>query len=177
MSLFWKVKTWEAKITGTVNFNNGNSETYLLTTYQELSPSIQINSEEYYVCKGFEAFSFGRTIQTSLVIGGADPVIFDYAWNFLYNFNSEGGFGAYRSGNLFYPSFETQLPGPVISFDAPTYNTNVGVYQISLNGFTISGELYALDDNAPSGNALIKIRAKEYWSYGGTYDTATGDPL
>jgi hypothetical protein len=177
MSLFWRVKTWEAKITGTVSANTGISITYLLTNYQELSGSPQINSEENYVCKGVEAFSFGRVIEVLLDFGGGDQVISDYAWSFLYNFNPEGGFGAYRNGNIFYPSFETQLPGPVVSYDAPTYNTNVGIYQISLNGFTISGDLYAADDLAPSGTALIEIRAKEYWSYGGTYSTTTGESL
>ena len=178
MSLFWRVKTWEAKITGTVSFNTGNSITYLLTNYQELVRNRpEINSEENYVCNGDETFSFGRVMEVLLASEGQDPVIFDFSWGFAYNFNPESGFGAYRNGNLFYPSFETAIVGPVVSYDAPTYNTNVGIYQISLNGFTISGELYAADNLAPSGAALIEIRAKEYWSYGGTWNTSTGEPL
>jgi hypothetical protein len=173
MSLFWKVKTWEAKITGSVFYNNGQTITYLLSTYQELVRNRpEINSEENYVCNGSAGFEFEKVIQASVAQEGGDPVIFDYRWNFLYTF-----LGAYRSGNLFYPYFQTEILGPVISYDAPTYNTNVGIYTISLNGFTISGDLYAADDNAPSGTALIEIRAKEYWSYGGTYNTSTGLPL
>jgi hypothetical protein len=173
MSLFWRVKTWEAKITGSVSYNNGQTVTYLLSTYQELERNRpEINSEEDFVCNGNAGFEFERVIQVSVAQDGEDPFIFDYRWSFLYTF-----FGAYRNGNLFYPYFETQNVGPIISFDAPTYNTNVGIYQISLNGFTISGDLYAEDDNAPSGTALIEIRAKEYWSYGGTYNTQTGARL
>jgi hypothetical protein len=178
MSLFWKVKTWEAKVTGSVYYDDDYSITYLLSTYQEMQrvqPLSGLNSEEDYLCNGASRFSFRTPTEYSYVADGQSPIIIPYNFRFFYNFNPDSGSGSYRNGNLFYPAFETELEGGVSSWRDD--NTIVGTLQISLNGFTISRDLYFTDGRSASGNVLIEIRAKEYWSYGGTYNTQTGAPL
>jgi hypothetical protein len=62
----------------------------------------------------------------------------------------------------------------------PEMTKILGNYSISFGGFTKNGDLYGEADgigpNQPttSGSVSLQIRAKEYWSYGGKYDTTTG---
>ena len=41
--------------------------------------------------------------------------------------------------------------------------------------YDFSGDLFGPDGS--SGAVLIEVKAKEYWSYGDTYNTTTGKPL
>jgi hypothetical protein len=51
----------------------------------------------------------------------------------------------------------------------------VGSWSVSLYGTSITGTLYA--QGLDSGSFNVNFIGTEYWSYGGTYDTATGAPL
>ena len=55
------------------------------------------------------------------------------------------------------------------------YTAKIGTYKITYLDYDIVGNLFGTDGS--SGTALIEVNAKEYWSYGGTYSTTTGQPL
>jgi hypothetical protein len=53
----------------------------------------------------------------------------------------------------------------------------VGSYDINFFGGSISGILTAGSFAIASGSLKMVFNATEYWSYGGTYNTTTGEPL
>ena len=56
-------------------------------------------------------------------------------------------------------------------------DVQVGSYDINFFGGSISGILTAPSFAIASGSLKMVFNATEYWSYGGTYNTTTGEPL
>jgi len=52
-----------------------------------------------------------------------------------------------------------------------------GLYNINVGVGILTGSLYGPKSAWESGSFNMAINATEYWSYGGTYDTSTGQPL
>jgi hypothetical protein len=57
----------------------------------------------------------------------------------------------------------------------------VGTWSMEFFGGPIVGNLYSQSGGSGSWDGssgiIMTISAKEYWSYGGTYNTTTGEPL
>jgi len=167
MGLFWRVRAWEAKATG--SFHDAVLEAtiaYTSNSFEDMTPSVIVNEEKNLVCYGSRTFYFERAATATITPdegGSYDADGITYA---QYNFSSIN-----KSGSTYYPYI---LIGSINSASS-SYTSKIGTYKITYLDSNISGDLFGADGS--SGNALIEIRAKEYWSYGGTYSTSSGSPL
>ena len=160
MALYWRTKKWRVDASGSFTSDDYDYPiTYSGSSLATRTPKVE--AEENLVCTGKSEF---------VVLG-------DILWNgglskaeFAYDFT----FG-YKSDSKFYPYFVCNAPliGTFPSGD------KVGNIFISFNGYTKTGSLYYSQDapGTPSGNVLLSFTCIEYWSYGGTYDTTTGQSL
>jgi hypothetical protein len=174
MTLFWRVKRWEGRLSGgyveegefgqiyTTTFSGGGS-------YSQLNPFFFFPSEEMDLVCSYGQFYFSRDagsyVTQSDAYYGAGNVIL----SFYYSFNESE---AFSDGSTIFPSFTVYGAG-----SSSGNGGQVGTYTLSFNGYTESRPLYTAYGSVNSGSVSIDIRAVEYWSYGGTYDTATGRPL
>jgi hypothetical protein len=173
MALFWRVKNWEFKTTGTLNATY--DITYLGSSWATATIDNPVSSEEQLVCKGEDLFTF-----TSYVDGLIDdhtnpPYTLNGIRQFSFSFGSDVDYGAKYQGSTYYPLFSFQLFGPILSTSLPGYPAVVGTYYLSFLDYLFEGDLYGA--GGVSGNVEVEINAKEYWSYGGTYNTETGEKI
>jgi hypothetical protein len=167
MALFWRVKTWEAKASGSFRDNvlEANIE-YTSGSFENMTPSVIVNEEKNLVCYGNRTFYFERPATATITPDEGDPYDVDGSADFQYSFSSIN-----KSGSIYYPYIFISS----INSTSSGYTSKIGTYKITYLGHNIAGDLFGQDGS--SGNALIEIRAKEYWSYGGTYSTSIGSPL
>ena len=133
------------------------------------------NTEEDIVCDTNE----GRR---AFYAPDAITVLFSFQQNPLllpifmfYSFNSDSGAVKESDNSFFYPDFTAQFHVLDTRNIGKSY---VGDCNLSFYGYNKNLPLYANQGDDPSSfNISASIRAKEYFSYGGTYDTATGNPL
>ena len=153
MKMYWRVKTWEVRATlsGRTNTPPDNGE-YVFTYGWDAS------EEEELVC-----------IKTFSQKSGGSP----FEDNSFAFYPSTNGF-ALACSFLFVPSGDGGEPY-ISSFSID----GVSPSQLSIQNFGDGGtcNLY----NKPAGisdygSMDITIKALEYWSYGETYDTTTGEP-
>lgn len=185
MTLFWRVKTWELKVNGELNYTTGSLEkiTYDNEEFFECEATgTSIATEEDFVCvqdaDNFKFLTAGRlnqlyTFRDGDTISGSFRHYFDFSFTTLDK-------RIITDGSNFFVNFFSGLPSGVVTKDEDLFPNNtkiVGSYSISFGGFTKSGELLGPEGDNVSGNLSLQIRAKEYWPYGGTYNTETGLPL
>jgi hypothetical protein len=162
MALFWRVKIWEAKATG--SFYDGDLEQtieYISDLFEEMIPSVELTQEEDLICKGNELFYFQR--EALVLVDGVEETS---NINFRYSFSS-----IKKDDSNYYPYF---LVSSVNSLSSG-YTSKIGTYKITYLDIDLVGDIFGNDGSF--GNVLIEINAKEYWPYAGTYDTATGNRL
>jgi len=155
MKMYWRVKTWEVRATlsGRTAIPPDNGE-YVFTYGWDVS------KEEELVClKTFSQKSGGSSF-------------------------TENSFALYPNTNgtqlacsiLFRPSDDGGEPNI-----SSAYYSIVGKtpFELSIQNFGEGGTctLYSSNTLPAYGSMSIVIKALEYWSYGGTYDTTTGEPL
>ena len=168
MALFWRVKTWEAKATG--SFQDPSLSANIIFTsssFADMTPSITIEQEEDFVCKGNETFNFDREGATATLDFGEGGEFFVTGnITFQHIFSS-----IKRDGSTYYPKFYISF---INALTSPSffYSAKIGTYKITYLEYVIEGDLFG--PNGSAGSALIEINAREYWSYGGTYNTSTG---
>jgi len=156
VSLFWRVKKW------TYEDNLGSVGVSIqFSTEPENEETIVCNDSLYY---NFIDFDRGLTLSR------ADIELFR---------NTSGSALTLKVGDLYYPyvSFYGTYSGGgdyATAWGDQEYSAT-GTFTISWLGYNIStllyGELY------PTRPFIAKYTATEYWSYGGTYNTSTGEPL
>jgi hypothetical protein len=204
MTLFWRVKKWEVKVTGVLNYTyppSGDSYRFLQSlTYPSDSffecetRGTNITTEEDFVCvQDADDFIFGSFAPTREFQFGPDeeggplppPIVTNFLQFFIFKFTTLDEL-IITDGSNFYVNFISFVPGTARlgtkDLDNFPEATKIqGNYSISFGGFTKNGDLYGEADGvaAPrfpttSGSVSLQIRAKEYWSYGGEYDTTTG---
>ena len=169
MTLFWRVKKWEGRISGgyVEQFNQGTYTTTLSggENYAELNQSISSPNEEADLVCSTGQFLFSRDAGNFSTTGPAYSAQGNLILSFRYFFNN-----ALSNGNRIYPAFSIGGGG-----SSEVDGGQVGSYTLSFYDCDKSGPLYTL--LATSGSVSIDIRATEYWSYGGTYNTSTGARL
>jgi hypothetical protein len=160
-ALFWRVKKWTF------------ADAFLGKTSEPFSLFGSPESEEGFVCTG--GFSFQGIFYGSLAPGAVSQIIdFD-----LFTTSQK----VLRVGNLYYPRlfFSGQYFDDSGFFsNGLTYRETAGpylsgVFRINFAGTTISMDLYSGYEDA--NFYIADLAANEYWSYGGTYNTSTGQPL
>jgi len=157
MKMYWRVKTWRVSVTLSDRTVPGSptNGTYISDCYWNVS------SEEGLVCPGLFFVSSG---------GGEGWENFGFT---IYQ-NTDGN--SIAAGFLFTPTGDSGEPE--ISSVSNLSNQPGGTLSIENFGEGGSCTIYVPNVTLPEyGNLSINIRANEYWSYGGTYNTETGEPL
>ena len=188
MALFWRVKKWEATASGTLRRLSGDTQSLTLDgVTRELQPQEPIPLiEEDLVCFNSEAkgnliyytYAAWATDQSGNPFSDVLGLVVSSGYS-----NDEQYSGVEKTENNF------RIAGFVV-FSAtilingngntpPIYSyplVEAGNYQIITSVGTMTGKLWTgwTDQVA---NCNVVINAKEYWSYGGTYNTSTGEPL
>jgi hypothetical protein len=128
----------------------------------ELTQYTPVTSEESLVCKGGDEYGFFGDIN---VDSGTQPVEVFYAYT-----------SGYKTDSKFFPTFALNTIYISSSPAGSPSGQKIGDVRLLFNGYTITKDLY-INDTGASGNVLLDFTCTEYWSYGGTYDTATGNLL
>ena len=161
MALFWRVKTWEARASGSFySYSIGSDITYTSNSFSDMTPSITIQEEKNLVCKGSETFSFSRNATANIPSPISGTIDFGYTFTSIK-----------KNASTYYPSFFV-VSINALSLYSPFFAAKIGTYKITYLDYDITGDIFSADGS--SGSALIEIRAKEYWTYGGTYNSQTG---
>jgi hypothetical protein len=184
MGLFWRVKTWEAKITG-AQVVSGFGDSLTITPAEDFyrtlnqNPSLNFNKEEDLVCYAGEAFSFEGDFPIKRAYQNP-PEEFDAVATMFFRFTF---YEIRKAGDVYYPYLSIYLDGGGTFSNSVGDGPKAGGYTITAAGagLSIANDLffqfYPPEGFEYAGGLSIQIRAKEYWSYGGTYNTATGEPL
>lgn len=165
MYIYWRVKTWEIEsVIGQLLVGDG-PDTW--TFNQGVTPlgSINANTEEELVCG--KTFIRGSQIPFATSFGSAAG---DLA--IVYNSSaSKNSGGLYQI--FFYMIFEV-AGGRIFSTNIQTpQGSQLGL--LTLKPINITTPIYG--SGSITGTMNISVRATEWWSYGGTYNTQTGEPL
>jgi hypothetical protein len=170
MALFWRVKTWRAKASG--SFHDEVLEAtieYTSSSFVDMTPNLIVDEEQNLVCYGNRTFYFERAATATITLDDGGTSDADGNINFQYIFSSVN-----KSGSTYYPYALISSINSASSKGVGSVS-KIGTYKITYLNFEIGGDLFGSDGS--SGSASIQIDAKEYWSYGGTYDTSTGSRL
>jgi hypothetical protein len=170
MKLYWRVKSWKIdSITGSFKPNaEYDAESFSYNVIEkDLTQVSEITQENQYVCN--PVYSAFVIIDYNYVLNGipypaTSPFNFAYGDDFYYGYGIALGIGFQYNVNNSWGSSER--------------SGQIGTFNI--NPFGISVPLYSYNDGpprVPSGNVVVNMSPREYWSYDGTYDTATGNPL
>jgi hypothetical protein len=182
MTLFWRVKKWKMSVSGSLSqpgaiwsFNGIQHE--LLTTSS-------VEKEEDLVCFNSED-KFYTAFRTAAVLWGTlnDEPFANFAdltvglGHLFAPYNTFESNAIVKNGDVYKLPFFCGLQGvPLLSDPLDLGWVPVGTYTLNVLGISATPKtLYGPDGY--SGSATAVVSAKEYWSYGGTYDTATGNPL
>jgi hypothetical protein len=172
METYWRVRTWTFSVSGLEGVGGDDpptgpfSETISNITSGNFEGEINYDSEEQLVCNN--EFFFG-TVDDDIfaLIGFGNP---------------ERSGDLYTSGiSGYFQNFETGLVCefrvyPEYPNDDPDTNHS-GI--VTVLGATLPLNIYYFDPEVSStfANVVATLTPTLWWSYGGTYDTATGDPL
>jgi hypothetical protein len=188
MSLFWRVKKWEAMITGSLQ--RTISGTPQSINFDSIFRELQ--SQDPYPTAEEDLVCFNDGSKPSLVyyktanwynVDGS-PVSDTFALVVGSGYRSDQYYsGVERSGNN-YRVFGNTLLGATFLINGngntpPDYTdplVEAGDYNINTNLGTLTGKLWSAWADTPA-TCVININAKEYWPYGATYSTTTGEPL
>lgn len=170
MALYWRTRKWRFEASG--SFITDASPERPVSGSGDVVKLNEIASEENLLC-----------------LGRGDSILYGYIptdqgnWDIDMSFNIQSDvftfLNSYQNKTKVYPWFE--INSGFIQNHNVREDQKIGTIRFLFNGYTISKNLYTNDGQSPwtgtNGNVLIDIICKEYWSYGGTYDTATGNPL
>jgi hypothetical protein len=165
MALYWKVRKWKYSISG--NYAGPLS----IIGEGEFTPNLISEKEESLVCRAPTLFSNGQAI----IIGGI-PYPFEFSMTL---FGSGFSLDENVCSTNFQISAKDQIYNPLQSLSNQDYHI-VGNYDIKIFGSVLSsGTLYSgfPDYFDQDGSCSLIIEPSEYWSYGGTYSTSTGQRL
>jgi hypothetical protein len=159
MALYWRTRGWIVQASGTYYSDNRGTEQnpIIFSGGGSTTQVTPVGSEEELVCLGDRTHGFIGNIDDGTVDGGVE-LFLDYTFGF-------------KTEEKFFPAFEFNS-----LFIRSRPATSVGVLRLIFNGYTIEKNLFSLEEDA-SGDVLIEFTCTQYWSYGGTYNTSTGEPL
>ena len=171
MALYWRTRKWRFEASGSWISNNR-------VVPQSVSGSGDVvnldeaASEENLLCLGRGDSSIYGYFDT-------DQGKFDIELSFNVQSNILAFFNSYQTKTSVYPWF--RINSTYIQNNNEREDQKIGTIRFIFNGYTIAKNLYTNDAEEPwtgtNGNVLLDIICKEYWSYGGTWDTSTGELL
>jgi len=163
MEIYWRVRTWSASASGTYTLVEDEPQNW---SYSLSGITSLATQEEDLVC-GENAFE-----------ENLDPEEFPTA--LIQCLSIE------KSGSLYNPISFLDIDGPLLSFPiqiSGPFSSATPIEPdreafISLSIFGSTGALWRF--SLPTEGTLtgtFSLTPTEWWSYGGTYDTSTGEPL
>jgi len=164
MALYWRTRRWRVDASGSF-YSDGRGSPESPIVYSgggELTQYTPVGSEEDLVCLGGSEYGFFGDIN---VQSEAEFVEVFYGYT-----------SGYKTDLKFFPSFSLNTIYIGSSPAGTPAGEKVGSVRLIFNGYTIAKDLYTNDTGA-SGDVLIDFTCIEYWSYGGTWNTSTGEPL
>jgi hypothetical protein len=164
MALYWRTRRWRVDASGSF-YSDGRGSPENPIVYSgggELTQYTSVDSEENLVCLGGSEYGF---------FGDVDVESMPQLVEVFYDYTS-----GYKTDLKFFPSFSFSTIYLSSSPSETPAVEKVGSVRLIFNGYTIAKDLYTNDTGA-SGNVLIDFTCIEYWSYDGTWNTSTGEPL
>jgi hypothetical protein len=199
MNVFWRVKKWELSISGTLqgegganiwNFNGANNELFNVSPLVEKEEDLVCfnSSNKFYITfrsdNGVwgtytytqEGDTFTVPLQSGVNIGFA---LLTVGLGYL----TGGSYATFEANSIVKNDNAWKVPFAwgLASFSllSDSFGQDwipVGTYTIDALGVSaISRTLYG--PTYTSGSVTAIVSAKEYWSYAGTYNPQTGQPL
>ena len=177
MGIYWRVKKWTGSLSGTtLLFGPENVIIYSGTEF-DIPNRDGERTEESLICQPFVDFLTGSVV-VGRIVRNDEQIIGQYRI-FI---NMQGNLVAQKqAGNVY--SYPTSISVSIGSYgdffvNKPTRFQIVGTWSVNWYGGSISGTLYSSPEDAYiNPNITLTLTAKEYYSYGGTYNTQTGAPL
>jgi len=166
MQTYWRVRTWTFSASGIGTNNDDPSDTFPFSSAYTDITSRDFETEE------------PQTLEEGLVCGNYFATEYILRDNAFIDFSGQ----AETSGGL----YNSGLEGEVIDYRSDPLEfffaaNNSSAFSISILGTNIPITMTYVNDEAEdsftitSGSATLTPTL--WWSYGGTYDTATGNPL
>jgi hypothetical protein len=171
MKLYWRVRSWSFSASGileeegdlfsfSLNFNNIESYFY----YEPDDEFIPTPREEQLVCGG-ESYPFFSEINNL-----TSPSLIEV-----------GRRGVFKVGDLYNPSFEGEFANRFpYNLDFRMAASIPSLYP-TISTVSLFGGVLPIGVRSRVGGEVISLTATltptEWWSYGGTYNTSTGEPL
>lgn len=159
MALYWRTRKWRVDASGSY-YSDGQGtpeDPLVFSGGGELTQYTPVGSEEDLVCLGGSEYGFFGDISLNGEPDGVE-VFYDYTTGF-------------KTDEKFFPAFFFNS-----AFISSTRQIKVGVARLIFNGYTIAKDIFSSESGAV-GDVLIDFTCIEYWSYGGTWNTSTGQPL
>jgi hypothetical protein len=180
MALTWRVRKWEAKVSGSIHDDSDGFRNSFNGAWRDSNSSSPFDKEEEIVCFGGNSHTENIPFYVLVTPDNPDldPFSYDAQLDFIHG-NTFTGLPpsdrkVYRVGDIYYPYIHISSA----LFESTYYfYPKLGTYKITFAGEEISGDIFSSYSANFSGTMSIEIRGKEYWSYGGTYNTQTGQPL
>ena len=164
MKIYWRVKKFRLTGAGTGTLPLSGEEAFFTFDPVEI-PQMYANSEENLVCASEFYFDqeddFGDIGLNERTISKKELNLFSLDFNAVFGFDSLNFIYGFRAfGGL---GLTTNSPHSLIIF-----GVSMPIF-INAQGFG--------DENNMGGSMQLTLTPIEYWSYGGTYNTSTGEPL
>ena len=166
MKIYWRVKNFQLTGTGVGTFPPPDEDETGSFNFDTVEiPQTYANSEENLVCSSyFNAGDYDVSIDPTLPRRNNDN-LFALGFNASFPFNGLLDSSGNEYGiNVFYGPDATTTPSTSIKI----FDVIMPVY-ITIDGLP--------DDAYMGGDLQLILTPLEYWSYGGTYNTSTGEPL
>jgi hypothetical protein len=183
MTPFWRVRKWEISVSGSL-VNPGEEFIFSGTPNELFGFPEAVEKEEDLVCfnsenKFYTAF-YSELVPWATLDGEPFETPGTLFVGLGYPLAPYGTFEAnsiVKNGDIYKFPFFWGIQGIVLLSDPLDQGwVPVGTYTFDVLGVsTAPRTLYGPDGYSASVTAVVS--AKEYWSYGGTYNTSTGEPL
>ena len=181
MALTWRVRKWEAKVSGIIHDLSDGFSSAFNGAWRDSNSSSPFDKEEDIVCFGGNSHTENIPFNVFVTTNNPDlePFSFEANLQFIHG-NTFTGLPpsdrkVYRVGDIYYPYID--IRSFLIFASTYYYFAKLGTYKITFAGEEITGDIFSGYSANFTGTMSVEIRAKEYWSYGGTYNTSTGQPL
>jgi hypothetical protein len=172
MSVYWRVSQWKAKVSGTAISRFDEPIIFFGTEYN-LNRTVGPSTEEELIFCEPQPLSF---ITEGFPIVSVDGVVFNgnifLSLDLRISVQKEAGDSYSIASGIGAAVF----PGSLVIVDPidPSYDLVIGSCRINMAVGFITTPLFASSDYYKSGNVQLTFTAREYYSYGGTYNTQTG---
>ena len=174
MAVYWRVSKWKAKISGSAISFFDEVVTFSGTDYN-LNRGIGPSTEEELILCVPLPLGFSSDLVPIVQVDGTD-------FNGGFQLGLDPRFPIEKEAGDLYSMqsgiYASSIPGSLyVDPPDPEYDLVIGSCVINMAGSSIVTPLFVQSFAYKSGNVQLTFTAREYYSYGGTYNTQTGQLL